>query len=285
MEIGVITLIVMAGLIAVAIGAALIRQFLLSHDKNVNDKNQKETLNQLSKENEKIRNHMDSPNRLSSYHQMLGTNKGDIDSITKQMNKAFFKKSRLMELYHLTENPAQKNQISEKIKNEIGRDIEFFNDRLQRLQNREEAQWAIQNENKQAMIEQLQSMNKNSDALYEKQTMQLGQVFLQTNQTAQQLAVESIHAGTEDFKSILMAPIQLFLRYFNLIPNVMLAPPQINFISGPEVIPASEEHLSMKQEHGFSSKKVSTPSSKKTYDFAQEELDPDLDNGIRLVFA
>ncbi|CEK11074.1 gluzincin family metallopeptidase [Legionella hackeliae] len=215
----------------VAVLSAFIRQLLLSRDKNLNDQAQQIALAQEIKELENLRTQMASNKRFDSHYQVLGSNKEAIQYLDQKIEDILKKKTDLIERYAQIavkestaivggEQSAERKATCDKLKREIDNELEFYNSELEQLQKRRDSLWDTHSELKDYLLDQEKQRNQNLDDIYQRHTGLLEKIYLRHNKNSETVAVKSIDAGTETFKALIMAPINLLMQYFKPSSNV-----------------------------------------------------------------
>lgn len=219
---------------AVVAFSVFVRQLLLSHDKNMNDEAQKRALSQEADELAKIREEMkESKSRFSTHYQVLGSNKEAIQYLDQKIDDILQKKAELVHRYaqiSLKESSAivngegngERRDKCHRLQAEIDAEIDFYQKEIEYYQTRRNGLWDTHREFLDHLMDQEKTRNSNLDDLYQKHSAMLQKIILRHNDNAQKIASETITAGTNSFKSMIMAPIMFLMQYFGLAKGVSL---------------------------------------------------------------
>lgn len=227
MTLAVVGALVFGGIAALTV---FIRQLLLSRDKKLNEEAQRRALAEESHELEKIRVEMESRKRFDAHYQMLGANKEAIHYIDQKLDDILSKKAALIQRYSemiLREAKAfidtgdltERKSICSLFKEEMDRDIKFYDSELSALQARRAVMWDAQQDLQDTLIYHEQTHNSNLDKLYESHTAMLEKVYMRQSESADKYAKQNLEAGSESYKDIFMAPIEALARCFRPASN------------------------------------------------------------------
>lgn len=217
---------------AVVAFSVFIRQLLLSRDKRLNDEAQHRALSHEADELARLRTEMqESQTRFSTHYQVLGANKEAIKYLDQQINDILAKKAELVHRYaQLTLNESTaiikgecigaRQDKCEKLRLEMDSEIEFYQKEIELYQQRRNALWDTHREFLDNLLDQEKSRNTNLDTLYQKHSAILQKIILRHNDAREKIASETISAGTQSFKEMIMAPILFLMQYFGLAKGV-----------------------------------------------------------------
>lgn len=228
-----IALICAASFGAVVALAAFIRQLMLSRDKTLNDEAQRRALAQETGELEKMREQMQSSKRFDSHYKVLGANKDAIIYLDTKIEEILHKKTELIDRYGQLsikesgaivsgEVSAARKEACDRLKAEIDVEIKFYNGELATLQKRRTSLWDTHTDLQEYLLGQEKSRNESLDAIYKQHSSLLEKIYIRHTDQTEQVAKRTIDAGTSTFKTIIMAPIQFLLQYFNLSTGISL---------------------------------------------------------------
>lgn len=152
----------------VLVVAAFIRQILLSRDKQLNDEAQSRALSQEVNELEKMRAQMQTQTRFDSHYQVLGANKEAIMYIDTKIEEILRKKTELIERYAKVTIKESDSIISgelsvdrkhdcDRLREEIDREIAFYDSELKQLQERRRSLWDTHTEFQKYLLNQEKS--------------------------------------------------------------------------------------------------------------------------------
>lgn len=252
MEPGIIALICAASFGAIAAIAAFVRHLLLSRDKNLNDEAQRRALAQEVEELENMREQMQSNKRFDAHYKILGANKDDIIYLDSKIEELLHKKMQLIERYSqlsLRESSAivegqcsaaRKNNC-DRLKAEIDEEITFYDNELVALQQRRTSLWDAHGGLQEHLLKQEQARNASLDALYKQHSALLEKIYIRHTENSEHIAIKSISAGTSLFESIVMAPIQFLMSYFNGSSGISFVQANIEAASRDDVARAEDE--------------------------------------------
>ncbi|KTD82889.1 hypothetical protein [Legionella waltersii] len=233
MEPVTIALICAAAFGAVVALSAFVRQLLVSRDKNLNDEAQRKAITQEAGELEKMREQMQNNKRFDSHYQVLGSNKDAIIYLDNKIEDILKKKSLLVERYaqvSLKESNAivsggvspDRKESLDKLKEEIDQEIKFYNSELEHLQERRKSLWDSHADLQDYLLQQEKTRNENLDNLYKQHTGLLEKIYIRHIDDSEHIAKQSIDAGSNAFKMMILAPIQFLLQYFNISTGIAL---------------------------------------------------------------
>ncbi len=216
---------------AVTALAVFIRHLLLSRDKRLNDLAQQRALLQESTDLEKIRCQMESNKRFNSHYLVLGANKEAIRYIDDKIQGVLDKKMELIQRYGQITfkessvvisdgQSAERKALHYNLKAEIDQQIKFYNQELEQLQSQRATVWDSNLEVQNFLIAHEEDRNEKLDKLYISHTGMLEKIYLRHAENSEQFAEQTLEAGTESFKAMLMFPIRLLSQYFRLASNV-----------------------------------------------------------------
>lgn len=228
--IAIICAVAFGGVVA---ASAFIRQLLLSRDKRLNDQAQQKALQQEVDELEKMRQQLEGSKRFDAHYKILGSNKDAIVYLDTKIEDLLQKKAKLIERYgQLTTKESgaildgdvsvERKQACDKIRLEIDREISFYNSELEHLQKRRAALWDSHQDLEIYLLNQEEQRNKTLDSIYEKHTAVLEKIYIRHTDQTEHVARDSIKAGTQSFKAMVMAPIQFLMQYFGLSTGISL---------------------------------------------------------------
>jgi hypothetical protein len=215
----------------VATLAAFVRQLLLSRDKSLNDLAQQNALAKEAKELSKLRHQMSSNKRFDSHYQVLGANKDAIQYLDQKIEENFNKKSELIQRYAAVtikessaiisgdQLPARK-AICDRLKEEIDNEIKFYDNEIEHLQQRRANLWDSHAEFQDYLVDQETRRNQQLDVVYLKHTGMLEKIYERHNDSAEKFAQNSLDAGSQSFKSVLLAPIQFLAGFFKISKGI-----------------------------------------------------------------
>ncbi|MFI4918121.1 MAG: hypothetical protein ACHP65_01035 [Legionellales bacterium] len=223
MEPIIVALICAAVLGVVVTILAFIRQMLLSRDKNLNDEAQKASITQEAGELEKMRDQMQSSKRFDTHHKVIGANKDTIIYIGKEIDGIFQKKQQLIERHaqlSLKESAVAAGTY-DKLKKELDDELEFYDKELELLQQKRAALWNNHTDFQKHLINQEKARNKSLDAVYKSHSGVLERIYVRHSVDSERVALHSIDSAAESFKSMLYAPLQFLMNYFNPVSGVV----------------------------------------------------------------
>jgi hypothetical protein len=212
---------------------AFIRQIIISRDKNLNDEAQRKALTQEAEELEKMREQMQSGKRFDTHYKVLGANKDAIVYLDAKIEDILAKKAKLVERFSQValkesgaivdgESTKERKKTVDRLKEEIEVEMKFYDGELVHLQDRRSALWDTHSELQEYLVAQEKTRNENLDALYKRHSGTLEKVYMRHIEDSEHIAKQSIEAGTSTFKSMILAPIQFLLQYFNLSSSISL---------------------------------------------------------------
>lgn len=215
----------------VATLAAFIRQLLLSRDKELNDKAQERALAKETANLEKMRNEMANNKRFDTHYQVLGSNKEAIMYIDQKIEDNLKRKYEIIQRYaKLTikessniisgETSEDRKKICDKLKEEMDKEIKFYDSEIFLLQTRRGNLWDSHSEFQDYLLDQEKKRNKHLDGIYKQHSDMLEKVYLRHNENSEHVATSSIKASTETFKALLMAPIHFLMSVFKLSTGI-----------------------------------------------------------------
>jgi hypothetical protein len=227
----IIALICAASFGAVVALSAFIRQLILSRDKALNDEAQRRALTHEANELEKLRNQMQNNRRFDSHYNVLGANKNAIVYLDAKINEILHAKLTLIERYGkrtIEESNSiidgktllDRKSAHDKLKAKIDEEIKFYDTELEGLQQRRVSLWDAHLGLQEQLVTQEKVRNASLDALYKQHSSVLEKVFIRHTDDSEHVAKQSIDASTSTFKTIIMAPIQFLLQYFNLSSGI-----------------------------------------------------------------
>ncbi|BCA95942.1 hypothetical protein TUM19329_23030 [Legionella antarctica] len=228
-----IALICAASFGAVVTIAAFIRMMMLSRDKELNDEAQRTALTQEAGELEKMREQMQSNKRFDSHYKVLGANKDAIFYLDGKIEDILHKKTELIDRYakiSIKESEAivdgalstQRKVACDRLKLEIDEEIKFYDSELVNLQQRRISLWDTHTDLQEYLLEQEKSRNENLDFIYKQHSGLLEKVYIRHIDHSEHIAKQTIDAGTSTFKSMVWAPAQFLLQYFNLSTGISM---------------------------------------------------------------
>ena len=215
----------------IGILAAFIRQLLLSREKRLNDSAQKRALQQETSELDKIRQEMTNYKRYETHYQVVGVNKESIEHVEQRIEEIVKKKSEIIHRYAettLRESAAivsnefglDRKGLCEKLKEELDRELRFYDLELELLQKRRASLWDNDKELLSRIGEQEKNRNDHLDALYTHHSSLLEKVYLRHTEDQEAVAIKIIDASTSTFRSALMAPIYFLISLFKISSNI-----------------------------------------------------------------
>ena len=228
-----IALICAASFGAVVALAAFIRMMMLSRDKHLNDEAQRRALTQETGELEKMRKQMLNSKRFDSHYKVLGANKDAIIYLDTKIDDILHKKTQLIERYAQVSikesgaivggaaSPIRKNAC-DRLKKEIDEEIKFYDSELKNLQKRRTTLWDTHTDLQEYLLGQEKARNESLDFIYKQHSGLLEKVYIRHIDNSEHIAKHSIEAGTSAFKSMVWAPIQFLLQYFNISTGVVI---------------------------------------------------------------
>ncbi len=233
MEPLVIALICAASFGAIVALSVFVRQLILSRDKNLNDEAQRKALALEASELEKMREQMHNNSRFDSHYKILGNNKDAIIYLDTKIEDILKKKAQLVERYSqvsLKESeaivngdvlPARK-KACDLLKQEIDDEMKFYDSELVQLQKRRTTLWDAQKDMEKYLMAQEKSRNDTLDSIYKQHSGILEKIYVRHTNNTEEIAKQTILAGTSSFKAMIMAPIQFLLQYFNISTGIDL---------------------------------------------------------------
>ncbi|MFC7780316.1 hypothetical protein [Legionella taurinensis] len=215
----------------VGILAAFIRQLLISRDKNLNDQAQLRALAQEAAELNKLRQQMASNKRFDSHYQALGSNKEAIQYLDQKIEEILKKKEELIHRYAEVairesetiisgEQAPGRKEACDKLKREIDKEIEFYDNELALLQKRRAALWDSHSELQDYLLDQEGRRNRHLDTIYQRHTGLLEKIYLRHNYNSEHVARDSLKSTTSTFKSALMLPLEFLLGFFRISSGI-----------------------------------------------------------------
>ncbi|PWY57429.1 hypothetical protein DGG96_01555 [Legionella qingyii] len=247
-----IALICAAVLGTVVVLAAFIRQILLSRDKQLNDTAQSRALSQEVKELEKMRTQMQSEKRFDSHYQVLGTNKDAIRYIDTKIEEILSKKKELVERYAKAiikesgsivcgEISSERKTACDRLREEIDREIAFYDTELKQLQERRGTLWDAHTDFQKFLLNQEKARNDSLDNVYKQHSALLEKVYLRHIDNTETIAVKTMEASSMTFKDMLMIPIQFLMQYFGVSPGISLIQTRVEHVARTEVDKIQQE--------------------------------------------
>lgn len=195
---------------------------------------------------EKMREQMQSNKRFDSHYKVLGGNKEAIIYLDGKIDELLNQKMKLIGTYAQASikasgaivdgalSPTQKANC-DKLKPQIDEQIKFYDSELKSLQRRRASLWDTHTELQEYLLEQEKTRNQSLDFLYKQHSGLLEKVYIRHIDDSENVAKETITAGTSTFKEMVLAPIQFLLQYFNISTGVSLNRVQIENINRDEV--------------------------------------------------
>ncbi|CAM2973780.1 hypothetical protein [Legionella worsleiensis] len=291
MEPVAIALICAAGFGAVVAFSVFIRQLLLSRDKNLNDEAQRKAISQEAGELAKMREQMQSNKRFDSHYQVLGANKDAIIYLDTKIEDVLHKKTQLIERYaqvSLKESGAivdgevseERKAACDRLKREIDEEIKFYDSELEHLQKRRSSLWDTHTDLQEYLLNQEKSRNENLDFIYKQHSGLLEKIYLRHTDHSEHIAKQTIEAGTSSFKTMILAPIQFLMNYFNISTGISFDRAKIEKASRDKVDKAQRDVND--SEH--SDNDVNTDDEVKSDDSdVESDEDVDSDNDYKLI--
>ncbi|WP_454785171.1 hypothetical protein [Legionella sp. WA2024007413] len=241
-----IALICAAVLGTVVVLAAFVRQILLSRDKQLNDTAQSRALSQEVKELEKMRTQMQSEKRFDSHYQVLGSNKDAIKYIDTKVEEILNKKTELVERYAQAiikesgsivsgEISSERKIACDRLREEIDREIAFYDTELKQLQDRRGLLWDAHTDFQKYLLNQEKARNDSLDNVYQQHSALLEKVYLRHIDNTEIVAVKSIEASSMTFKDMIMIPIQFLMQYFGVSAGISLIQTRVEHVARIEV--------------------------------------------------
>lgn len=232
---------------AVVALSVFVRQLLLSRDKNLNDEAQQRAIAQEAGELEKMREQMQSSKRFDSHYKVLGANKDAIAYLDTKIEDILQKKAKLVERFcqvSVKESTAivygeispERKLACDHLQKEIDEEMKFYDSELTHLQQRRTSLWDTHADLESYLVLQEKSRNENLDNIYKRHSGLLEKIYMRHADNSEHIAKESIDAGTTSFKTMILAPIQFLLQYFNLSTGISLAQTQVEI--------AARDHVS-----------------------------------------
>lgn len=211
--------------------SAFIRQIMLSRDKQLNDDAQRRALAQESTELEKMRQQMECNTRFDSHYKVLGANKDAISYLDTKIEDILRKKAQLVERYSQVsikesgtivngELSLERKLACDRLKQEIDEEIKFYDSELVYLQKRRSSLWDTHTDLQGYLLTQEKTRNESLDVIYKQHSGLLEKIYIRHTDDSENIAKQSINAGTISFKSIILAPIQFLLQYFNISTGI-----------------------------------------------------------------
>jgi hypothetical protein len=247
-----IALICAASFGAVVTVAAFIRMMILSRDRALNDEAQRTALAQEAGELERMREQMQSNKRFDSHYKVLGVNKDAIIYLDTKIEDILHKKAQLIDRYaqvSIKESEAivdgalstERKAACDRLKLEIDEEIKFYDSELTNLQQRRTSLWDANTDLQEYLLAQEQSRNESLDFIYKQHSGLLEKVYIRHIDESEHIAKHTIDAGTSTFKTMVWAPIQFLLQYFNPSTGVALDQSQIERDARDEVEKAESD--------------------------------------------
>lgn len=204
---------------------AFVRQLLLSRDKNLNDKAQQRALAQEAGALEAVRLQMSSNRRLDAHYQVLGSNRSAIQYLDEKIEDKFKRKSELIQRYVdvvMSESSAmiagqanpERKLICDRLKLEIDSELKMYDLELANLQQRRANLWDTHHELQEYLIDQENRRNEHLDDVYLQHTALLDKMFVRHNENSESMARLTVEAGTSNFKSLMMTPVDFLKSFF-----------------------------------------------------------------------
>jgi hypothetical protein len=247
-----IALICAASFGAVVTVAAFIRMMILSRDRALNDEAQRTALAQEAGELERMREQMQSNKRFDSHYKVLGVNKDAIIYLDTKIEDILHKKAQLIDRYaqvSIKESEAivdgalstERKAACDRLKLEIDEEIKFYDSELTNLQQRRTSLWDANTDLQEYLLAQEQSRNESLDFIYKQHSGLLEKVYIRHIDESEHIAKHTIDAGTSTFKTMVWAPIQFLLQYFNPSTGAALDQSQIERDARDEVEKAESD--------------------------------------------
>ena len=216
--------------VAVAI-AVFVRHLLLSRDKRLNDLAQHNAIEQEANELEKLRTEMSNNKRFDAHYQVLGDNKDAIHYLDQKIEEIFKKKYELIHRYAEMalnessaiiggEQSAERKAICDRLKEEIDKEINFYDNEINQLQKRRASLWDAQTDLQEYLIDHETTRNNNLDEIYKHHTGLLEKVYLRHIENSETITGQTIDSSNESFKMIIMGPMQFLMQYFGLSTGI-----------------------------------------------------------------
>lgn len=252
MEPVTIALICAASFGGLVILAAFVRQLFLSRDKLLNDEAQKNALTHEASELEKMREEMQNNRRFDNHYSVLSDNKDAIAYLDTKTEIIFKKKTELVDRYAQIavkestaiidgESSTVRKEACNLLRKELDEEIKFYDNELKQLQERRAYLWDSQADFQEYLLSQEKARNASLDSIYERHSGVLEKIYIRHTDDSEQIAKQSIQAGTASFKSIILAPIQFLLQYFNISSGISLDQSRLEQASRDDVEEAEKD--------------------------------------------
>ncbi len=181
----------------------------------------------------KMREQMESNKRFGAHYAVLGENEDAILYLDKKIEDNFSKKMELIARYSqvsLTESgaiidgqiSAQRKDTCDKLKLEIDKQLKLYDAELASLQERRSALLTAHTELQEYLLGQEKARNERLDSLYTNHSNLLEKLYLRHSHHTEEVAKKTLSAGTSTYKSIVLAPLQFLMQYFNLSSSISL---------------------------------------------------------------
>ena len=88
------------------------------------------------------------------------------------------------------------------------------------LQERRKSLWDTHTDLQNYLLAHEKSRNESLDVIYKRHSGVLEKIYIRHTDDSEHIAKQSIEAGTATFKTIILAPIQFLLQYFNISTGI-----------------------------------------------------------------
>jgi hypothetical protein len=188
MEVSTIAIVCAPAFGVVAMLSTFIGQVLLSRDKALNEKAQKKALNQELFGLEKLRKEIGGLKGLDADSEDSGV-KGDVQELDANIKAIFKKKSALVERYAemvakesnaviCKEQSLENQEMCKRFKNEIDKELSFYQQELQQLQMQRDAEGNVHSPLRHNRLEQEKQVLSHLQVVYERHVGLLEKVYL-----------------------------------------------------------------------------------------------------------
>lgn len=209
-----------------------IRQLFLSRDVRLNEKAHQRALKQEAKELEKLRKQMEGNKRFDSHYKVLVANKEDIQYLDQKIEEILNKKFELIQRYsNMTlkesdalvngESQGNRKQVSDMLRDEIEREMAFYDEQLNLFQKRRASFWDTHLELQEYLLEQEKTRNTKLDDIYQRHSSMLEKIYIRHNENSELVMIKSIDSATQAFK-LIVAPLKYIMQFFTRSSNISL---------------------------------------------------------------
>lgn len=204
---------------------ALLWQWLLSRDKQINQQAQFRALEKEIEALEHLRQQQNNQPYFQAHYAVLGENSEAIKQIDTKISELFNKKIQLIESYgKIIQN--QSEEITKKIfsispikmqlafHHDYCQAMEAYDRELTSLQVQRAGLWTVQNDLQKHLLHEEKIKNEKLDSLYHHHTMLLEKIYLSHMKNLEEIDKASIEAGKESIRYNMFYPFQFLASFF-----------------------------------------------------------------------